>query len=64
MFLLDRVKGWKNLQCRMGTKHLDDELLKKEIICIEKAKPHPIMIKHNLNFVPYQHENLDIWKIL
>ena len=40
-----------------------DELLKKEFdLYRKKQKPHPIMLKHNLNFVPYKHKNLDIWR--
>ena len=26
------------------------------------AKPHPIFKKYNLNFIPYQHEDLDHWR--
>ena len=40
-----------------------DELLKKEFDLYRKEqKPHPIMIKHKLNFVPYQHKDLDEWR--
>ena len=40
-----------------------DELLKKEFDLYRKEqKPHPIMVKHNLNFVPYQHKDLDTWR--
>ena len=40
-----------------------DELLKKEFDLYRKEqKPHPIMIKHKLNFVPYQHKDLDTWR--
>mgnify|MGYP000736326430 FL=1 len=40
-----------------------DELLKKEFdLYRDEQKPHPIMIKHNLNFVPYQHKDLNTWR--
>jgi len=40
-----------------------DELLKKEFdLYRKKQKPHPIMIEHKLNFVPYQHKDLDLWR--
>ena len=40
-----------------------DELLKKEFDQYRnEQKPHPIMLKHNLNFVPYKHKDLDIWR--
>ena len=40
-----------------------DELLKKEFDLYRKnQKPHPIMKKYNLNFVPYQHKDLNIWR--
>jgi ATP-dependent exoDNAse (exonuclease V) beta subunit len=40
-----------------------DELLKKEFDQYRKEqKPHPVMIKHNLNFVPYHHKDLDTWR--
>ena len=40
-----------------------DELLKKEFDQYRKEqKPHPIMLKYNLNFVPYKHKDLDIWR--
>ena len=39
--------------------------LKKEFDTYRKdQKPHPIMVKHNLNFVPYQHKNLIPGEIL
>ena len=40
-----------------------DELLKKEFDQYrKKQKPHPIMVKHNYNFVPFQHNDLDKWR--
>tara|TARA_B100000767_G_scaffold172336_1_gene161335 strand:- start:650 stop:1264 length:615 start_codon:yes stop_codon:yes gene_type:complete len=40
-----------------------DELLKKEFDQYRKIKkPHPMMIKHNLNFIPFQHKDLDVWR--
>ena len=40
-----------------------DDLLKKEFDFIEKEKPHPIFKDYNLNYIPYQHEDIDRWKI-
>ena len=40
-----------------------DELLKKEFDQYRKEqKPHPVMNKHNLNYVPYDHKDLDKWR--
>ena len=40
-----------------------DELLKKEFDLLRsQKKPHPIFKKHNLNFIPFQHEKLDHWR--
>ena len=40
-----------------------DELLKKEFDQYRKnQKPHHMMDKHNLDFVPFQHTDLDVWR--
>ena len=40
-----------------------DELLKKEFDSYRKAsKPHPIMIDNQIKAVPFQHDDLDIWR--
>ena len=63
-FYLDRVKGLKEPSMPGWALNLAvDELLKREFDQYRKIqKPHPIMIKHNLDFVPYQHKDLDIWR--
>ena len=63
-FYLDRVKGLKEPSMPGWALNVAvDELLKKEFDQYRKEqKPHPIMIKHNLNYVPYQHKDLDIWR--
>ena len=63
-FYLDRVKGLKEVSSPPYTlNNAVDELLKKEFDKYRKEKkPHPIMIKHNLNFVPFQHKDLDVWR--
>ena len=36
---------------------------KKNLIFIElKKKPHPIFEEYNLNFIPFEHEDLDTWR--
>ena len=63
-FYLDRVKGLKEPSMPGWALNVAvDELLKKEFDQYRKEqKPHPIMVKHNLNFVPYQHKDLDNWR--
>ena len=63
-FYLDRVKGLKELSSPPYTlNNTVDELLKKEFDQYRKEqKPHPIMEKYKLNFVPYQHKDLDTWR--
>lgn len=40
-----------------------DELLKKEFDQYRtEQKPHPIMIKHKLDAVPFSHQDLDLWR--
>ena len=63
-FYLDRVKGLKEPSMPGWALNVTvDELLKKEFDQYRKEqKPHPIMIKHKLNFVPYKHKDLDVWR--
>ena len=63
-FYLDRVKGLKEPSMPGWALNIAvDELLKKEFDIYRKdQKPHPIMTKHNLNYIPYQHKDLDIWR--
>ena len=63
-FYLDRVKGLKEPSMPGWALNIAvDELLKKEFdIYRKQQKPHPIMKKHNLDFVPYDHKDLDIWR--
>jgi len=40
-----------------------DTLFKKEFdVYRAQAKPHPLMIAHDVNAVPYQHKDLDTWR--
>lgn len=40
-----------------------DELLKKEFdIYRKQEKAHPIMIEHNIQAIPYAHDDLDTWR--
>ena len=63
-FYLDRVKGLKEPSMPGWALNVAvDELLKKEFDLYRKGQqPHPIMIKNNLNFVPYKHKDLEIWR--
>ena len=63
-FYLDRVKGLKEPSMPGWALNVTvDELLKKEFDQYRKEqKPHPIMVKHKLNFVPYKHKDLDVWR--
>ena len=63
-FYLDRVVGLKEPSMPgWALNSAVDELLKKEFDQYRKdQKPHPIMIRHNLNFVPFQHKDLNIWR--
>ena len=63
-FYLDRVKGLKELSSPPYTlNNTVDELLKKEFDQYRKEqKPHPIMVKYKLNFVPFQHKDLNTWR--
>lgn len=63
-FYLDRVKGLKEPSMPGWALNVTvDELLKKEFDYYRNLqKPHPIMIKNKLNFVPYRHKDIDIWR--
>ena len=63
-FYLDRVKGLKEPSMPGWALNIAvDELLKKEFdIYRKQQKPHPIMTKHNLDFVPYEHLDLNVWR--
>jgi len=63
-FYLDRVKGLKEPSTPPYTfNNTVDELLKKEFdIFRSKQKPHPIMIKNKLDFVPFEHKDLNTWR--
>src|SRR6185369_8445425 len=40
-----------------------DALLKREFDHYRReAKPHPLMIKHGINAIPYAHERMDEWR--
>jgi CRISPR/Cas system-associated exonuclease Cas4 (RecB family) len=63
-FYLDRVVGLKEPSMPGWALNIAvDELLKKEFDqCRKEQKPHPMMLKHKLDFVPYQHKDLDVWR--
>ncbi|MDC0205267.1 hypothetical protein OAJ64_00460, partial [Pelagibacteraceae bacterium] len=63
-FYLDRVKGLKDPGMPGWSLNIAvDELLKKEFdLFRNQKKPHPIFKKHNLNFIPFQHEKMDHWR--
>jgi hypothetical protein len=63
-FYLDRVIGLKEPSMPGWSLNITvDELLKKEFDQYRKVqKPHPMMIRHNLNFIPFQHKDLDVWR--
>src|ERR1044071_5791092 len=40
-----------------------DELFKKEFDAYRlRGEPHPIMVEHKLDTIPYTHEKLDDWR--
>ena len=63
-FYLDRVEGLKEPSMPGWALNIAvDELLKKEFDQYRKdQKPHPVMIKYNLDFIPFQHKDLDVWR--
>ena len=63
-FYLDRVIGLKEPSMPgWALNSAVDELLKKEFDQYRREqKPHPIMIRNNLDFIPYYHKDLDVWR--
>ena len=63
-FYLDRVKGLKEPGMPgWALNSAVDALLKKEFDVHRKNKTsHPIMKKYKLNFVPFQHKDIDVWR--
>jgi len=63
-FYLDRVVGLKEPSMPgWALNSAVDELLKKEFDQYRKdQKPHPVMIQHNLDYIPFQHKDLDVWR--
>jgi len=63
-FYLDRVIGLKEPSMPgWALNSAVDELLKKEFDQYRREqKPHPIMISNNLDFIPYYHKDLDVWR--
>ena len=63
-FYLEQVKGLKNLDTLPFTlNNAVDALCKKEFDYHRNNQtPHPIMVKNNINAVPYQHENIEKWQ--
>ena len=63
-FYLERVKGLKDPGMPgWSLNSAVDELLKKEFDELRKQKkPHPYVIKHNLKFIPFEHEKMDHWR--
>jgi hypothetical protein len=63
-FYLERVKGLKDPSMPgWSLNSAVDELLKKEFDEYRKLqKPHPFILKNNLKFIPFQHEQMDHWR--
>ena len=63
-FYLEQVKGLKNLDTLPFTlNNTVDALCKKEFDYHRNNQtPHPIMVKNNINAVPYQHEDIEKWQ--
>ena len=63
-FYLDRVKGLKEPSMPgWALNSAVDDLLKKEFDKHRKEKtPHPIMKEYNLNFIPFDHPDIDKWR--
>jgi len=63
-FYLEQVKGLKSLDTIPFTlNNAVDTLCKKEFdFHRENQTPHPIMIKNNINAVPFKHENVEKWQ--
>ena len=63
-FYLDRVKGLKEPSMPgWALNTAGDVLLKKEFDKHRKEKtPHPIMKEYKLNFIPFDHPDIDKWR--
>lgn len=63
-FYLDRVMGLKEPSMPgWSLNSAVDDLLKKEFDFYRKLKkPHPIMIENSLNFIPFDHVEMDKWR--
>ena len=63
-FYLDRVKGLQEPGMPGWALNTTvDDLLKKEFDYYRKKKePHPIFYEYNLNYIPFDHENIDTWR--
>ena len=63
-FYLDRVKGLQSPSMPgWALNTAVDELLKKEFDFYRvQKKPHPIFKEYKLNFIPFEHEDLDTWR--
>jgi CRISPR/Cas system-associated exonuclease Cas4 (RecB family) len=63
-FYLEQVKGLKPLDTIPFTlNNAVDGLCKKEFdFHRDNQTPHPIMIKNNINAVPFKHENIEKWQ--
>ena len=63
-FYLERVIGLKDPGMPgWALNTAVDELLKKEFDHYRKIqKPHPLVTKNKLNFIPFQHEKIDYWR--
>ena len=63
-FYLDRVKGLQSPSMPGWALNTTvDELLKKEFDFYRaQKKPHPIFEDYKLNFIPFEHEDLDTWR--
>jgi len=63
-FYLDRVKGLKEPSMPgWALNSAVDDLLKKEFDKHRKAKtPHPIMKEYQLNYIPFDHPDIDKWR--
>ena len=63
-FYLDRVKGLQSPSVPgWALNSAVDELLKKEFDFYRaQKKPHPIFEEYKLNFIPFEHEDLDTWR--
>ena len=62
-FYLDRVKGLQSPSMPgWALNTAVDELLKKEFDFYRAQKNHPIFEEYKLNFIPFEHEDLDTWR--